>query len=638
NNAGIEKGGFKTEGENKKSSTEMRLALDKYIINFSNMWKKKAIFHKLVNHLIFTLLSVHLAPKRIKHYMKFKKEQQQHEKEKLDNDDRTPLSSNYSERKPRSYFRNKRRNAIRCEQKKINKYKKRQAKDGRDRESKIVASEARIEYFKRTIVPPPVLDRLNSETSMEVILHGDSKDVTLVNNDDDLSSEEEDHNNAEEDKENADVSRRRLKVLSSLIKDALFSNDDNDNNTVLSNQESLPNRELEVCLKIIKFIQPYIPYKDSINSMVHQLPFVLLSNTILELIGKKKAIYIIGICPLPSISQTNSLAMNAVSLYQMMTRVDPVGLQLFDYEQYPIQSEEDARRQKDATFNSIFDMKKIKDLCKSYGGLEFAHQVTFMPGCKTIRILEEKRCPVVQEVKLSSYQVYRNKLMNDAEVINESRKSQETLVNEIKILQETINKATNIIKEKPKILLPLDREIRDLKLQWKKKNDQADELHNEQALKKKCYDMYTEINKLKLQVKNNRHSQYIKRGALKFGEQIDQKRSNATEELLKANVTLSKQGHGLFHASDTYIDPTTIEENDFTFSGTDNGLVSMTNTVGFILNRFRFHLELSNRYQSLEGSSDINSNVNNEDILEKYEDHDYLNLPKSHVIKSKEIQ
>jgi hypothetical protein len=47
-------------------------------------------------------------------------------------------------------------------------------------------------------------------------------------------------------------------------------------------------------------------------------------------------------------------------------------------------------------------------------------------------------------------------------------------------------------------------------------------------------------------------------------------------------------------------------------------------------------LELSNRYQTLADSSDIS--VDAEDILEKYKDQNYLNLPKSRIIKSKEIQ
>ncbi|KAI9269697.1 hypothetical protein EDC94DRAFT_686121 [Helicostylum pulchrum] len=74
-----------------------------------------------------------------------------------------------------------------------------------------------------------------------------------------------------------------------------------------------------------------------------------------------------------------------------------------------------------------------------------------------------------------------------------------------------------------------------------------------------------------------------------------------------------------------------IDNNAFTFSRTDNGIVFMTNTVGFDLNRFRFHLQLSNRYQALGSSEDT---INADHIVEKYKDNKYLNLPKSRVMES----
>ncbi|KAG2231844.1 hypothetical protein INT48_005627 [Thamnidium elegans] len=47
-------------------------------------------------------------------------------------------------------------------------------------------------------------------------------------------------------------------------------------------------------------------------------------------------------------------------------------------------------------------------------------------------------------------------------------------------------------------------------------------------------------------------------------------------------------------SSGVYLD-TIIDDNAITFYGTDNGIVSMTNFVGFILDRFIFHSELFNR-------------------------------------------
>lgn len=60
----------------------------------------------------------------------------------------------------------------------------------------------------------------------------------------------------------------------------------------------------------------------------------------------------------------------------------------------------------------------------------------------------------------------------------------------------------------------------------------------------------------------------------------------------------------------------------------------MTNKVEFDLNRFRFHSELSNRYQALSSSEDT---INADDIVKQHKDDKYLNLPTSRVIKSEEI-
>jgi ribonuclease HI len=80
-------------------------------------------------------------------------------------------------------------------------------------------------------------------------------------------------------------------------------------------------------------------------------------------------------------------------------------------------------------------------------------------------------------------------VINDAEVINESRKSRETLVNEIKILKETIKRTANMLKQKQKIE-QLDKEIKNLELKWRK-GDQGDKLYNEH--------IYYKINALKKQ-------------------------------------------------------------------------------------------------------------------------------------------
>ncbi|PHZ09502.1 uncharacterized protein RHIMIDRAFT_262999 [Rhizopus microsporus ATCC 52813] len=84
--------------------------------------------------------------------------------------------------------------------------------------------------------------------------------------------------------------------------------------------------------------------------------------------------------------------------------------------------------------------------------------------------------------------------------------------------------------------------------------------------------------------------------------------------------------------------PNVNAAQDFTFSGTDNGLHTMTDTVAFTLKRFKFHLELYNRYYIL---GDVqNDDPHLADILERYhndaidsecmdENVSYLDLPNS---------
>ncbi|KAI8886785.1 hypothetical protein K501DRAFT_309053 [Backusella circina FSU 941] len=71
------------------------------------------------------------------------------------------------------------------------------------------------------------------------------------------------------------------------------------------------------------------------------------------------------------------------------------------------------------------------------------------------------------------------------------------------------------------------------------------------------------------------------------------------------------------------------KSGSFTFSGTDNGLVTMTETVGFSLRRFKYHIDLYNRYSVLDEFS--------EEYPPEFLSSDYLKLPKSHSVHSSEI-
>lgn len=59
----------------------------------------------------------------------------------------------------------------------------------------------------------------------------------------------------------------------------------------------------------------------------------------------------------------------------------------------------------------------------------------------------------------------------------------------------------------------------------------------------------------------------------------------------------------------------TITNENIVFSGTDNGIVTMTITVGLTLHRFKLHLELYNIYDALSDTDDKHSM---DDIIQQY--------------------
>jgi hypothetical protein len=88
-------------------------------------------------------------------------------------------------------------------------------------------------------------------------------------------------------------------------------------------------------------------------------------------------------------------------------------------------------------------------------------------------------------------------------------------------------------------------------------------------------------------------------------------------------IKINSQTTGVFNATDGLIDGA----NDFTFSGTDSGLINLSTSVPFISQRFQFHIQLYNCYHVLQES----------DFDIKGEETGFLNLPRSKTINANEI-
>lgn len=109
-------------------------------------------------------------------------------------------------------------------------------------------------------------------------------------------------------------------------------------------------------------------------------------------------------------------------------------MKIFDFEDYIINSTKKARTYKDATFNSLFDIKAIYMACR-LKGLEFTHNLIVLPSLKSVRIIgseavtanptekylnNESRLKglpwnVIQELQLKSKEVLKTNIMDLSE-------------------------------------------------------------------------------------------------------------------------------------------------------------------------------------------------------------------------------
>lgn len=238
----------------------------------------------------------------------------------------------------------------------------------------------------------------------------------------------------------SDATRSRLISLKAIIRNILLLN---DLHTVISKEtlkEHLHDISNEEALLIINSLIPYIPSKEHSFKILHQLPFVLLANEILELTGYKK--FTRKICPTPVV-RNHALTIDVPALYHMLTRKGSNHLHLFDYDGYWIDSEEVARRHQDEVFGAIFDMKVINDTCEDYN-LIFYRNMTIVPGLVTVRVLGSKATEGTSEPK----EVKSNYIdaLNNPEVIKESEKTDIDLSEKIVVLQNQITAASNKLK------------------------------------------------------------------------------------------------------------------------------------------------------------------------------------------------
>ncbi|CAO3657432.1 unnamed protein product [Mucor hiemalis] len=572
-------------------STLKQIALQSYITNFKNMWSDKIMINKLLDKVLIVLLRLHLAPTR-----ESRRREMMNSHLEKDKEEKRP-TKNYS------------RNILRLEMKKPKRYEKKlsNASTTIEKERWLVVTEAsrnRIMQLKEKLKKPrqskgssPLLGKLKGK-----------------------------FNEADND-----ISGRRIGQLKSAVKHLLFSKDSATKQDVEDEIYNVTRKEIDVCFLIMNTIKKFLPVKAKYHILAYQLPFCIFANDILEYCKYSK--FCRKLCPSTSAANVNALQLDAVSLYQVLStkamKVNSTSseLTLYGYNNEVISSMDMARRNKDATFNAIFDMTLLQNFC-SLKGLTFAQRVTLLPGLKTIRLMGTKTKSVTSnEHKDRSYM---ERILNHPKVVAEAqtplielKASMADCQKEVTILQSKLEKSLDLQKEQQST-----QRLKDLRNEWCRTSDKL-ALYREITDAKRLRDeTYQEINDIKDKIQKQKQTMYHKQMATRYYTKITKDSEDDTSSALstETKTELKKDTRGLFKSEECLLkDP-----KQFTFCKTDNGLVNMTTAVPLSVERFRFHLKLHNYYSVLDKE---NASIQ----IDENESKNFLKIPKATIISASEV-
>ena len=312
----------------------------------------------------------------------------------------------------------------------------------------------------------------------------------------------------------ADCSRSRLNSLKSVAKHLLFSTDTQVNDELVKKEiTDITEKELNVLVKIISILKPYIPPKKDRYVIGYQLPLCLLANDVLQAVNHAKFTRLLF--PKPSPTHLQALDISAPALYQMLTS-EPNALSLADFNSNKIDSIEYARSNKDAVFCSIFDMSQINEDSKMYN-LAFAQNIKVMPGLKTCKVLGSRTIHEAAEDEEDVSNTYLSRILNHPAVIQESKKNSSTLAQEI----ATLDGEVKILKNR---LLDLYKSDKVIKLSMEIKNIKADLRNSNSA-------------ELKVKLKNCKHQ--------KFNAYMEIQNVEVSQVNFKSKLVLQENGFAL---------------------------------------------------------------------------------------------
>ncbi|CAO3628001.1 unnamed protein product [Mucor hiemalis] len=279
-------------------------ALTTYQTNLSNMWADKKMIKIHLDKLLLILLRIHLAPERERKHQKYikackdnskKKQEKKHEQTQApvqfkEGDDITTLTPSVY----RTIIRNENIDSA-----SILKNPKPIINGLRRLPSASIKSlvvSTRAEPDKPVCLPATAGPSSSKErepvksVAQPLIAQKISEEAAPPPSPEDYSSVDEELAVEEDSLRDGakDANRKRIFELKGFLKSLLFQENEVDMQFINNQRSDLSDHEKNVCLLITTSLKPYIPSKVNYSSTGHQLPFVVLANDLLCCAGYAK--------------------------------------------------------------------------------------------------------------------------------------------------------------------------------------------------------------------------------------------------------------------------------------------------------------------------------------------------------------
>lgn len=420
-----------------------------------------------------------------------------------------------------------------------------------------------------------------------------------------------------EDEKTADTSGRRIKSLVAVVQNVLFKNFGktiNENHIRAICTDIQPN-ELETCIRIANFVIPYLLEKKNWRVLSYQVPMVLMANEIFRSNGYSK--FTTAVSPLTKPSQLNALKMDAHSFFSLFCLSKKgQNLDIFNYDDSVIASRQIATENKDAVNSSFFNMSLIKRIMENHNQ-NFARWVIFLPGVKTVRLIGTiKNYPASKTIRPVKQSSTKSLIPSDQSLVireqSEQVKNLEEDSNRLKLLQTEVLVLNGLLKEalKGRRLNMHKKEIINLKNGWVLLNHSQElspeQTNNNTLLYKRINteknirrEIHGRVQNLKNQISQLRNEIYLLRQHKNTTKNwLDEKESNTITNKLEISRDPYKSFEKVenLQLNEDFLNDT----EDVMFSGTDNGFVKMTETSKFNMEKYKFHLNLYNRFHILK--------------------------------------